>query len=349
METPKTAATLRERQGRAFQAILTWMLRVVATLSGVLLAMAAIAGFQIEIVALALGMATFAASIALARKTLRQGQPRASLVLTFVPMFALAAGITLFFHDGSYLIILATIIAMLMVGMVASVRAAAWVTGGGLAAFAGFIVLAKLGAFDRLSGAAGGVSDFLTPVIAAAALIFLGLLAYILNGTLLGALEEAEQRRAAAEAARRELEATLDRVSRQSADQERLLHLVRDLETPIIPLLEGVLVLPVVGHLDSERISALTAALLGQVAARHARMVLVDLTGVSLIDTGTANRLLRLAQGVRLLGAEVMLTGIRAEVAQTLVTLGVSLGGIKTAASLQAGILQVSSELRHGL
>lgn len=57
----------------------------------------------------------------------------------------------------------------------------------------------------------------------------------------------------------------------------------------------------------------------------------------------------RLAQGVRLLGAEVMLTGIRAEVAQTLVTLGVSLGGIKTAASLQAGILQVSGELRHGL
>lgn len=349
MEPPRPAPSLRQRQLRAFQAILTWMFRVVATLSGVLFALAALAGFRIEAVGLALGMTVFAGSIALARQTLDASNPGASLLLVFVPMFALAVGITFFFRDGSYLIMLATIIAMLTIGMVSSVRVAAWVTGAGLAAFFAFVTPAKLGAFDALRGPEGGVSDFLTPVIAAAALIFLGLLAYILNDTLVGALDEAEQRRAAAEGARSELEESLARVRQQSADQERLLDLVRDLETPVIPLLEGVLVLPVVGHLDTQRLGALTASLLNQVSERHARTVLVDLTGVSLIDTGTANHLLQLAQGVRLLGAEVMLTGIRADVAQTMVTLGVSLREIQTAASLQAGILQVSSELHHGL
>lgn len=120
-----------------------------------------------------------------------------------------------------------------------------------------------------------------------------------------------------------------------------LLTLVRDLETPVIPLLEGVLVMPLVGHVDTRRASQLTEAVLAAVHEQRARVVIIDITGVSVVDTAVAQRLGLLAQSVQLLGAHVLLTGIRADVAQTIVTQGIDFSNIQTAGRLQDGVAAV--------
>lgn len=128
-----------------------------------------------------------------------------------------------------------------------------------------------------------------------------------------------------------------------------LLALVRDLETPVIPLLDGVLVMPLVGHVDTRRASQLTEAVLTAVHAQRARVVIIDITGVSVVDTAVAQRLGRLAQSVQLLGAQVLLTGIRADVAQTIVTQGIDFSNIQTTGRLQDGVAAVlNHELQLG-
>ena len=144
-----------------------------------------------------------------------------------------------------------------------------------------------------------------------------------------------------AEAAQAEQAVILQQVQAQSLEQSRLLELVHDLETPVIPVMDGVLVLPLVGHLDTARLTNLSQRLLERVAAERAHTVLLDLTAVAIIDTATANHVLQLTKGVRLLGAECILTGIRAEVAQTLVALGVTWDTVPTAASLRDGLAQL--------
>jgi anti-anti-sigma regulatory factor len=127
-----------------------------------------------------------------------------------------------------------------------------------------------------------------------------------------------------------------------------LLTLVRDLETPVIPLLDGVLVMPLVGHVDTRRASQLTESVLTAVHEQRARVVIIDITGVSVVDTAVAQRLGRLAQSVQLLGAHVLLTGIRADVAQTIVMQGIDFSGIQTAGRLQDGVAAVlNHELRQ--
>jgi rsbT co-antagonist protein RsbR len=99
-----------------------------------------------------------------------------------------------------------------------------------------------------------------------------------------------------------------------------------------------VVVMPLIGALDSARAQQVIETLLEGVAARRARVAILDITGVAVVDSQVANGLLRAAQAVRLLGASVVLTGIKPEVAQTLVNLGADLRGIVTRGSLQSGI-----------
>ncbi len=120
--------------------------------------------------------------------------------------------------------------------------------------------------------------------------------------------------------------------------EERLMETIRELSTPVVPLLAGAILLPLVGHIDSERARQAMEALLEGVRAYRAQVAILDITGVPVVDTGVANHLLQAAQAVRLLGARVVLVGIRAEVAQTIVGLGVDLAGMSTAANLQKGI-----------
>lgn len=113
---------------------------------------------------------------------------------------------------------------------------------------------------------------------------------------------------------------------------------LRELSTPIIPLTDGVIVMPLIGSIDSARAQQVIETLLEGVGRYHARFAILDITGVQIVDSQIANALIHAAQAVRLLGAHVILTGIRPEVAQILVGLGIDLSTLITRASLQSGV-----------
>jgi rsbT co-antagonist protein RsbR len=135
---------------------------------------------------------------------------------------------------------------------------------------------------------------------------------------------------------------------RKQAERERQQHqaaliaaqdaALRELSTPLIPISNDVVIMPLIGAVDSRRAQQVLETLLEGIAGSGASVAILDITGVALVDTQVANALIRAAQAVNLLGAQVVLTGIRPEVAQTLVGLGVELGGIVTRSSLQSGI-----------
>lgn len=111
-----------------------------------------------------------------------------------------------------------------------------------------------------------------------------------------------------------------------------------ELSTPIVPISQGVLVLPLVGVLDAARAQQMMENLLSKVVERQARVAIIDVTGVPNIDTASASALLQVARAVRLLGAQVVLTGIRPEVSQAIVSLDIDLAGIVTRRDLQSAI-----------
>jgi rsbT co-antagonist protein RsbR len=112
---------------------------------------------------------------------------------------------------------------------------------------------------------------------------------------------------------------------------------LEELSTRLIPISDTVMVMPLIGSMDSQRAQQVLDTLLRGVATAQAEIAIIDITGVSIVDTQVANALIRAAQAVKLLGAQVMLTGIRSEVAQTLVGLGAELP-IVTRSTLQSGI-----------
>lgn len=135
-------------------------------------------------------------------------------------------------------------------------------------------------------------------------------------------------------------------VQQQKAIEEKELAL-RELSTPLIPLADGVVALPLVGSIDSNRIQQIMESLLEGIATQQADVALIDITGVKVVDTQVADGLLRAAQAAKLLGAQVVLTGISSDIAQTLVHLGADLTGIMTCSTLQNGITYAME--RHAL
>jgi anti-anti-sigma regulatory factor len=131
----------------------------------------------------------------------------------------------------------------------------------------------------------------------------------------------------------RELAEANDLMNTQLDQQRELLDLVASLETTAVPLADGVLLAPIVGHIDTRRAQALTTRLLAEAGEQHAHLVVLDISGVPLIDTAVAKALLNTAHALRLLGCEVTLSGISANVAMTLIQLGVGLDGITTVRS----------------
>jgi PAS domain S-box-containing protein len=117
-----------------------------------------------------------------------------------------------------------------------------------------------------------------------------------------------------------------------------------ELSTPLLTISDTTVVMPLVGAIDTRRVEQIIETLLIGVAASPASTVILDITGVALVDTEVANAFIRASQAVSLLGAQVVLTGIRPEVAQMLVGLGVDLRGIITRSTLRDGI---SYALRH--
>lgn len=117
--------------------------------------------------------------------------------------------------------------------------------------------------------------------------------------------------------------------------EQRLQDLVATLETPTVPLVEGILLAPLVGSIDSRRAQTLTERLLRDISAQRIQLLILDIAGVTLMDTAVAQTLLHVAQAVRLLGCRVVLTGVAPVVAMTLTQLGSDLGELQSFRSPQ--------------
>ena len=123
-----------------------------------------------------------------------------------------------------------------------------------------------------------------------------------------------------------------ERIIRQQQDA------IRELSTPVLPVRERLLILPIIGVLDSERARQLTEQLLGGIRKHRAKVVVIDITGAPDVDEAVANHLVQTVDASRLMGASVIITGLSPKIAQTLVTLGVDLSKMDTMGDLQGGL-----------
>ena len=113
---------------------------------------------------------------------------------------------------------------------------------------------------------------------------------------------------------------------------------IRVLSTPVLQVRERLLILPIIGVIDPQRARQLTEQLLRGIRTNRAKVVVIDITGVPVMDANVANHLVQTVEATRLLGATVIITGLSPEIAQTLVTIGVDLSKMYTVGDLQGGI-----------
>jgi rsbT co-antagonist protein RsbR len=130
---------------------------------------------------------------------------------------------------------------------------------------------------------------------------------------------------------------------------EQISAAVRELSAPIAPIHDNILVLPLVGSIDTARAQSITEDLLEEIVSRQSDIVIMDITGVPVVDTNIANYLLQTIRAVSLLGAEVILVGISAEVAQTIVGLELDLRQLTIRANLQDGIEYALAQVGLGI
>ncbi len=143
-------------------------------------------------------------------------------------------------------------------------------------------------------------------------------------------------------------------ISERKQAEERLAELLREREqtieevsTPVVPVLEGVLVLPLIGSLDRERAERATRAALSEVTRQGARACIIDITGARIEDSAAVANLTNLVDSLRLVGAEGFVTGVGAEAARSLVGLGVDLKGLRTFRTLAQALASLSGRKRH--
>jgi len=142
---------------------------------------------------------------------------------------------------------------------------------------------------------------------------------------------EVVERRLAEEALRRSEQEKLELIARQQQT-------IVTMSTPIIQVWKGVLTLPIVGMLDAARATEIMNKLLDRIVTSSAHHAILDLTGVESVDEATADHLLRIMRAVELLGARVVITGIRPAVARSIVALGADLASLTTVANLEEGL-----------
>jgi rsbT co-antagonist protein RsbR len=124
---------------------------------------------------------------------------------------------------------------------------------------------------------------------------------------------------------------------------------IRELSTPVLQVRDRLLILPIIGVLDSQRARQLTDQLLRGIRANRAKVVVVDITGVPSVDATVANHLVQTVDASRLMGANVIVTGLSSEIAQTLVKIGVDLGKINAVGDLQGGIEEAERLLGYAV
>jgi rsbT co-antagonist protein RsbR len=114
---------------------------------------------------------------------------------------------------------------------------------------------------------------------------------------------------------------------------------LQELAAPLIPVFDNISVMPLVGTIDTERAKMIMENLLQGVVKFRSQVVLIDITGVPVVDTMVAHHIIQASEAVRLIGAKCIIVGIRSEIAQTIVTLGINLDQVMTKSSLQKGIM----------
>jgi anti-anti-sigma regulatory factor len=134
------------------------------------------------------------------------------------------------------------------------------------------------------------------------------------------------------------LESQLAELQIALGEKTKLLEMIRQASTPIVPIVRGILVMPLVGMFDTFRAQLLTEKLLHEVARSHARTVILDISGVPVFDTQSAELIVRLARTARMLGTTLFLVGMSPANASTIVGLGIDLVGLETFATLQDGL-----------
>ncbi|HEY6729270.1 MAG TPA: STAS domain-containing protein [Polyangiaceae bacterium] len=144
-------------------------------------------------------------------------------------------------------------------------------------------------------------------------------------------IESLSTEQAKSKAYQAELEDKLQTIEKQRAA-------IRELSTPIMEVWDGVLCLPVVGVMDTMRSVEMTNSLLQTVVEKKTRCIIIDITGIDVMDTRTVDHFMRMARAVRLLGAQCVLTGINPHIAQTVVHMGIDLSNIVTHRTLHEAL-----------
>ncbi len=287
----------------------------------------------------------------------RSGRLAAGALFTALALTALLSALlfgTTLAHGS--VIVFGFAVPLTLAGVVAGRRALLVVLFASVAGFVAAVVLARLGAPGAGFAIGRGdatLNNLFNFVLVAA------LLAFIIDGlsSLTRAALQARRARerelegmsVRLESAVRErtadLEIALGALEQRAAEQAELLEAnarqreaIRALSVPVLPLGNSTIVLPLVGELDEERLEALSEQALSAVERYAARRLLLDITGVPLIDTYMAKSLMGTVQAARLLGAEVALVGVRPEVAQSIVGLGIDLSALAAFADLQSAL-----------
>lgn len=161
---------------------------------------------------------------------------------------------------------------------------------------------------------------------------------WFLECALIGAQYFTAQRESTIRDQQGQLEIKLSELRNLYEMQEATMQVLREVWVPIASIYPGVLVVPMVGSIDEERAGGLMERLLVTITRDRARYILLDISGVQVVDTLIAQSLIRMAQATRLLGAEMVLVGIVPEIAQTIVQLGINLNDIVTCSTLAEGL-----------
>lgn len=137
-------------------------------------------------------------------------------------------------------------------------------------------------------------------------------------------------------------------LTRRNVELEVQRKAVAALSVPLIEVGEGLMVIPLIGVLDSDRMGRVTTSLLEEVGHRQTRIVLVDVTGIDAVDGATARHLVQLSQMLKLLGSRMLLTGVRAGVAQSILKWGHDLAGLESYATLKGALMHAQGQQPHG-
>lgn len=288
---------------------------------------------------------------------LRRGRLEASALLLATTLIAILS-LMLYgngLQDGA-VILFAYALPIAVGGMLAGRRGVVVACSGAALGVATAVLLERAGAPGAGFAARAGDNTLGTVLSFTVLVALLGIFIESLRAQAGAAMEARRARERELEAMSRKLETTvrertadleiaLGALEQRAAEAERLLEenqrqrgAIRALSVPVLPIDGRTLVMPLVGELDGQRLDDVQSQALEAVERVAARRLLLDITGVPLVDTHVAQSLIRTLMAARLLGAEVVLVGVRPEVAQAMVGLGIDLGTIPAFADLQSAL-----------